>query len=171
MFTEDTEVVVFDLWDWTKLEDEDIGDLFSEVFHVVGFSINNEGSNVGVDGINVRKSVGEHNLEKFDWVLEDGRPSFDSHKIWSHGGAVSEVTFDSSEHLSNNSDGLNDIHDIFLFEVIDGFNKHWGKNFLILEADFDVIEVVFLDKSVKETINEFGNSIWWEWKSLNLSSL
>ena len=171
MNTEDTFVDIIDLWNWAELEDEDVSNLFSEVSHVVGFNITNEVSNIGVDGIDVREGVGEHNSEELDWVLEDGRPGFDSEEIWSHGGAVAKIGFDGSEHLSNNGDTLDDIHNIFLFEVINGFNEKWGKNFLILEADFDVIEVVFLDKSVKETINEFGNSIWWNWKSLNLSSL
>jgi len=111
------------LWDWSKLGDEDISDLLSHVVELGGSGISDDVSDIGVDLGDVHNGVGESFFEKSDWVLEDGRPDFDSFDVWLHTRAVLEVDIDGRDYLSDNGDTLNDIHDVLLFEISDGFSE------------------------------------------------
>ena len=156
-----SEVVVLldlrDFWDWSDGGDEDISNLATHVLEVFGVGIGDDGTNIRVDLGDVHDGVGENFLEESDWILEDLSPDFDSLDIWSSRFAVSDIDIDGSDHLSNNGDTLDDVHDVLLLEVVDGFDEFSIESFSILKAWSDVIEGVVLDESVEETFNEVGN--------------
>ena len=101
--------------------------------------------------------VGENFFEKSDWILEDLGPDFDSLDIWGSRFAVLDIGIDGSDHLSNDGDTLDDVHDVLLLEITDGFDEFSIESFGILEAWSNVIEGIVFDKTVEETFNEVGN--------------
>ena len=111
---------LFKLWDWSKLGDEDISDLLSQVVELVGTDIGNDVSDIGVDFTDVPDGVAESFFEKSNWVLEDGSPDFDSLNVWLHSSAILELNIDGRDHLSNNGDTLNNVYDVFFGEISNG---------------------------------------------------
>jgi len=150
---------IFKFWDWSKLENEDISDMFSHGVEVAFFSFADDISIIVVDFVNISKGVAESFFEKSGWILEDGRPDFDSLDIWSNTFAINKIGLEGTNHLSNLRDTCNDAHGVFLFEIINGFNQLWFKNFLILEAWLNFLEFVIMNKSIKESSYEVENLV------------
>ena len=148
-----------DLWDWSELEDEDISNLLSHVVEFIGRSIGDDGSDIGVDFADVHDGVGESFFEKSDWILEDFSPDFDSFDIWSSSLAILKINIDGGDHLSDNGNTLDDVHDVLLLEVLDGFGELNLESFSILEAWCDLIERVVLNESIEESSDELDNLV------------
>jgi hypothetical protein len=112
-----------------------------------------------VDFADVHDGVGESFFEKSDWVLEDGSPDFDSLDIRSSGLAVLDIDVNGRDHLTDLGNTLDDVHDVLLLEVGDGFHEFNLESFGISEAWCDLIERVVLDKSIEESFNELNNLV------------
>ena len=148
-----------EFWDWSKLGDEDISNLLSHVMELVGTGIGDDVTNISVDLGDVHDSVGESFFEKSDWILEDDSPGGDSLDIWFHSLAVSKININGGDHLSNNGDTLDDVHNVFLLEIRDGFGELDLETFTILKAWLDLIEGVVIDESVEESSNELDDLV------------
>ena len=146
-------------WDWTKLEDEDISDLLSHVVELGGTGIGDDVSDIGVDLGDVHDGVTESFFEKSDWVLEDGGPDFDSFDVWFHSLAILEIDVNGGDNFSHDGNTLDDVHDVLLFEIFDGFIELNFDSFSIGEAWLDLIEVVVLNESIEESSDELDNLI------------
>jgi hypothetical protein len=158
-----TEIVVglelSNVWNWSKLGDEDISDLLSHVVELVGSSIGDDVSDIGMDFRDVHDGVGESFFEKSNWVLEDGGPDFDSFDIWLHSLAILEIDVNGGDHLSDNWDTLDDVSDVFLLEIRDGLGELNLESLGISKAWLDLLEVVVLDESIEESSNELDNLV------------
>ena len=150
---------LLNFWDWSELGDKDISDLLSHVVELVGSSIGDDVSDISVDLVDVRNSVAEDFLEEGNWILEDGSPGLDSLDIWFHSSAVLEVIINGSDDLSNLGDTRDDVHNVFLLEILDGLNEINIDDLSILKAWLDLIEVVVLDESIEETSDELGDLV------------
>jgi hypothetical protein len=112
-----------------------------------------------VDFGDVHNGVSESFFEKSDWVLEDFSPDFDSFDIWRSSLAVNKIDVNSSDHLSNFGGTLDNISNILLFEIGNGFHEFNLESFSILEAWCDIGEFVILNKSIKKSSNEMNDIV------------
>jgi hypothetical protein len=67
-----------------------------------------------------------------------------------HTFAVSEINVEAFEHLSNDCGSLDDIGEILLFEVTDGFREKNLKRCCIFQANLDLIQSVVLDEPLEK---------------------
>ena len=150
---------ILNLWDWSELEDENVGNLLSHIVELSGTSIGDDVTDIGVDFADVHEGVGESFLEESDWILEDGSPDLDSLDVWLHTLAILKININGGDNFSDLRDTLDNVHDVLLFEVFNGGVELNFNTFGIGEAWLDLIEIVISNESIEESSNELDNLV------------
>ena len=143
---------LIDLWNRSKLGDKDVGDLLSHVVKIVGASVHDDGSDVGLNFVHVHHCVLEYLGKESNWVLEDRSPDLDSFDVWLDSFAIFEIVVDGSNHLTDDGDTLNDVSDIFFGEISNGFGKFNLKSFRIAQTWLDCIKIIVLYKTSRRPV-------------------
>jgi len=83
------------LWDWSKSLGQDVSHVHTEILEIGFVNIGGNHTNIGFKTRDVGHSVSHNGLNQLAFVVEDGRPFFDSSFIVFHSLAVFDITLDS----------------------------------------------------------------------------
>lgn len=109
--------LLLELWNWSELLNQNIGDGFTHIFKVLSRNVLFDFANIVVNWHDVLDGVGKHSRSELLRISEDFSPDLDSLSIGLHTCAVSKINVECLEHLSNDCSSLDDINEILLFKI------------------------------------------------------